>query len=71
MKIKELEQLATKMVGDGKSPNVFFVGRHGNIEAVLTHLGAEDAIAYARLVGATTVEDRKTGVVWDRDAGDR
>jgi hypothetical protein len=36
-KIPEFQRLASKMVGDGKTPNTFFVTREGVTELITTH----------------------------------
>jgi len=70
MKIKQLNQLATEMVGDGGKHNVFFVSLEGNVQLVTTDFW----VAYEfwksltpRLSGKETMlEDRKWGVICDR-----
>ena len=70
MKIKELNKLATEMVGDSGKPNVFFVSLEGNVQMVTTDFW--QAYDYwksltPRLSGKETMlEDRKYGVICDR-----
>jgi hypothetical protein len=65
MKIKELNQLAIQMVGDNKTPNVFFVTVKGNTELVTPQFEIAydywQANAWSRI--ESMVEDRKTGVI--------
>jgi len=77
-KIKALENLATDIVGDGKSPNVFFVSTQGVIFMVTTDF--EMAYAAWQEVSdpphvETALEDRQTGVIAsvgpDEENGDR
>lgn len=68
----ELDELAKDMVGDGKSPNYYFVSHQGPGPApgaIVTAMfrDAEPAIAYAKASGGILVEDRKSGEVWFRD----
>lgn len=63
-KIKEFEEMATSMVGDGKSPNLFFVGLKGKIITVTRDFET----AYRQWQGLgrsqeTSLEDRKTGTI--------
>lgn len=59
-----LEKLATQMVGDGGSPNFFFVtNKNGQVKAVIVG-DKNGAIDYAKSSGLYLVEDRKTGEVW-------
>ncbi len=67
-KIAKLEQMARNKVGDGKSPNLFFVGVGGGIVAVTRKLAEAKAMAHA-LAGHVTVEDRKTGLLYDSQEG--
>lgn len=65
-RIEQLEKLATAMVGDGKSPNIFFVGLRGNIIMITTDF--DDAYAKWKSISnqrkdQTSLEDRKTGVL--------
>ena len=68
MKIKSLNELATEIVGDGKSPNLFFVTLKGNTITVTTDFN----LAYRqwrRLAmehgksGEACLEDRKWGEI--------
>lgn len=74
-KIKELEELAMKLIGDGKNPNLFFVSENGNIILVTT----DGDIAYAAWSKASlgseeaALEDRKNGTISSKqidEAGD-
>jgi len=72
---KLLTDLPRTIVGDGKSPNIFFVTNteSGNTIAVLIGDDMEDA-AIALADGRSEplmVEDRQTGVVHDNPAGER
>ena len=65
-RIEQLEKLASSMVGDGKSPNIFFVGLRGNIIMVTTEF--EDAYKKWQSISnqrkdQTALEDRKNGVL--------
>jgi predicted glutamine amidotransferase len=64
MRIKELNKLATEMVGDGQSPNLFFVSINGNILMVTTDFPAAHAL-WSRLPRdvETMLEDRQNGVL--------
>jgi hypothetical protein len=64
-KIKELETLATELVGDGKTPNMFFVSGHDGVCILIT---PQFDIAYYQWESLPrdkerTLEDRKTGVI--------
>lgn len=62
--IKELNALATKMVGDNQTPNVFFVSCRGNIMMVSAEF--DTAYDYWRFLPRnveTTLEDRQNGVL--------
>lgn len=65
-RIEPLEKVAQEMVGDGKSPNVFFVSRDGNIILIsLSFVTAYEAwreISNQRTT-ETALEDRQTGVL--------
>lgn len=66
-KSEQLEKLAQTMVGDGKSPNHFFINRDGTILAVL--LDHDLAIFLAKMLsGPIVVEDRLTGILWENEA---
>ena len=71
-KIKELEELASKMVGDGKSPNVFFITLQGVV--VMITLDFNEAYHKWKRVSfngsishhptvETTLEDRQYGCI--------
>lgn len=75
-----LPNLARDLVGDGKTPNIYFVTHQitGRVWAVYVGDGttendmAEEAIAFAdRYPEPLMVEDRLTGVVHDNPAGER
>lgn len=76
---EELELLLREMprwlVGDGKSPNIFFVTNQitGNVLAV--YIGDEHADAAVTFANSSNeplmVEDRQTGVYHDNPAGER
>lgn len=63
-RILDLEDLARRLVGDGKAPNLFFVSRQGTILSVTRDFDA----AYAQWAALprnqeSTLEDRRTGVL--------
>lgn len=67
----QLQALAREWVGDGGSPNVFFVteGVGGNVIALFVSEDPEDAISLANnYPQPLVVEDRQTGVVYDNPA---
>lgn len=64
MQIKELNALATKMIGDDQAPNLFFVSLQGNILLVTTEF--DTAYAYWRFMPRTietALEDRQHGLL--------
>ena len=65
-RIERLEKMASDLIGDGKSPNLFFVTQGGNVILVTQRkdfaVSAWEAIATLREESA--VEDRKTGVLY-------
>lgn len=65
-RIEALEAVARKLVGDGKSPNVFFVSLDGNIIMIALdfHLAYQKwkEISSQRTT-ETSLEDRQTGVL--------
>lgn len=62
MKIQKLENLASELVGDGKTPNLYFVSnKQGHIIAIFVH--KEGARNY--WVGGYRIEDRLDGEIWD------
>jgi hypothetical protein len=65
VKIKQLNQLATEMVGDGKKQNVFFVTAKANVVLIAIHF--ETAYQYWRSLAnarqESALEDRQTGVI--------
>ena len=65
---KELQVLATELVGDGKRPNIFFVSIEGRTVVISLDFDvAYDAWAMFSDVGGgvenTTLEDRQAGVI--------
>jgi hypothetical protein len=66
-KIPELEKLARDMIGDGKSPNLYFVTLKGAVVSVDTDvnraLAAWRALAYAEPLRECALEDRLYGVL--------
>lgn len=65
-RVKELETLATEMVGDGKKPNLFFVSEQGNILLVTRIFQAAYDLWYRvslRVDVECALEDRLTGVI--------
>lgn len=62
------EKMASKIVGDGKKPNRFFVTLGGKVVALLESEGA--AVAAAKALGeaqSVRVEDRLVGTVWENE----
>lgn len=64
-KVKELDALATEMVGDGGKPNVFFVTRGGKVATITRsfQLAHREWRALANCNEETMLEDRRTGVI--------
>lgn len=65
MKIKALEQYASEKIGDGKSPNLYFVSE-GKLGVVLITRFFDVAYKYwfgLSRVKETSLEDRKFGVI--------
>lgn len=66
LRIEELESLARVMVGDGKSPNVYFVGVEGNLLMITLDVVSAyrfwQSLAHGQRV-ETSLEDRKIGVI--------
>lgn len=63
-RIKALETLASEMVGDGKSPNLFFVTVLGNVTMITRDF--QSAVHYWQKLPPLTqsaIEDRRTGVI--------
>lgn len=64
-RIKQLERMATNMVADGKSPNLFFV----SIQGVIVTVTRNFKLAYNQWKSLTglerTLEDRKWGTICD------
>jgi hypothetical protein len=71
-RIEALEAVARKLVGDGKSPNVFFVSLDGNIIMIALdfHLAYQKwkEISSQRTT-ETCLEDRQTGVLASIEPG--
>ena len=76
-KIQQFEDMAREMVGDGKSPNLYFISTYdpktGGDGAIV---GVVRSLEIAKGVGghydaAVVIEDRKTGVVWENAASER
>ena len=71
---QRLNDLARDLVGDGGSPNVFFVSKAvgGNVVAIFVAEEPEEAISLANNhPEPMVVEDRQTGVVHDNPASAR
>lgn len=67
-KTYNLEDMARDMVGDGKSPNMFFAtNSEGKVLAIVAGTKT-DGIKVGKALGAYLVEDRKNGVVWGSPA---
>lgn len=64
-KIKELDALATEMVGDGQKPNVFFVTNKGKVTTITRHFETahREWIKFATQRVESMLEDRQTGVI--------
>lgn len=73
-KIKQLEEMARTMVGDGKAPNLYFV----TVAGVVTTITRDFERARKEWVGnwaqwpntSTCVEDRKMGTVCQHEKDD-
>lgn len=66
MKIKKLNELATEMVGDGKSPNIFFVTKAGNVVMITTLLQNAYTCWLNMPPGCeSALEDRQYGTICD------
>jgi len=64
-KIKELNALAAEMVGDDKSPNLYFVTQKGDVVTVTRHFEKAHQ-EWLRLVYQhieSVLEDRQTGII--------
>jgi len=59
-----LEELAYEMVGDNKSPNLFFVSMEDE-GAIAVFSDRDEALDFAEGVGADLVEDRLNGSIWE------
>lgn len=71
---QRLNNLARDLVGDGNSPNVFFVTNtaSGDVVAIFVTEEYEEPIRFADShTEPLVVEDRLTGVVHDNPASDR
>ena len=67
-RVSQLEKLATEIVGDCESPNVFFVGREGVIELVTTNFDTAYSYFSALPYGIEkSLEDRRWGVIADNE----
>jgi hypothetical protein len=65
MRSSKLNTMARNMVGDGKSPNLFFVcGATGDCALVSQSKELAMLVARSMAGGVVTVEDRLTGLVW-------
>lgn len=64
-KIKELDKLATEMVGDGGKPNLFFVTQKGKVTTVTRHfeVAHREWRKFAMQRMESMLEDRRTGVI--------
>ena len=64
-KIKELDKLATEMVGDGKKPNVFFVTQKGKVTTITRHfeVAHREWRNFATQRTESALEDRLTGTI--------
>lgn len=60
-----LDKMATSYVGDGKSPNLFFVTVRGVVIAVCREIADAMSIAKEYPRGKVMIEDRKVGVYWE------
>lgn len=61
--LNPLNAMARDLVGDGKSPNLYFSTTiDGRTIAIMTSKHA--AIEFAKVYDADCVEDRKHGVIW-------
>ena len=66
MTVKLFESMARELVGDGKSPNLYFVSLSGKIQMAASRLDIAQRVAEALGESSPVVlEDRKTGVVWE------
>ena len=65
-KIALFEKMARKMVGDGKKPNIYFVGRQGVIVGITSNRDLADEMFDELMGGEVTLEDRLVGVVRDK-----
>jgi len=59
-----LEEMAKDLVGDSKSPNMFFLTNSDGKVIALVATTKTDAVRVATTLGAYLVEDRKHGEVW-------
>ena len=73
MKIQHFEEMARKMVGDGKEPNLFFVSVDGRIVAVTSSLQGARGVAggYSDTHDIWVIEDRQSGIVDESTASRR
>lgn len=64
MRIKELNVLATELIGDGKTPNLFFVSIKGDIVLVTPEFDtAHEYWLYLPRTIETALEDRRNGML--------
>lgn len=64
-KTYNLENIARDLVGDGKTPNLFFVTDKAGLVRAILRTTKSEAIRVAGVVtGAYLLEDRKNGEVW-------
>ena len=66
MRVALLEQMARDLVGDGKSPNLYFVVQSSNVVCVTPNKDIARAVANALgEAQRVIIEDRRTGNVWE------
>jgi hypothetical protein len=72
-RVRQFEDFARSVVGDGKAPNIFFVGIGGNVVLItsdfeLAYEAWRSAAGLARGTNVSVVlEDRQTGTLADYD----
>ena len=71
-RIKQLEELASNLIGDGKSPNLFFVTHQGNVILIsrdfdIAYKEWKSVTSSSPCTEETSLEDRKTGVLASRE----
>lgn len=64
-RVKELDKLATEMVGDGNKPNVFFVTHKGKVTTITRHfeVAHREWRKFAMQRMESALEDRLTGTI--------